>query len=573
MRVVSRICIALLVALLLQQVWAQSPVTAEATTEVNIRSDPTVDGAALSKMVVGTQYPVVGRSELFPWVLLGDPTTGQPIGWAFLDIITIRGTVESLPLSTITVTANAVPPPPTLNAIPAATTTGGLVPVAAATLTLGPGPTSTQPVLSGVTGVVNGEVNLRYGPGADFPRVGVAQAGNTFEILSTHSLSDFVQIRYENAPNRVAWVARSLIEIAGDVSRLPVISDPLTNLPTLTPTSSVVNASARPGLEGTPVPSNPAFAALGEQLAAYMLSQRFDPATERFGALFVLDLQTKEAFTFGNNIAFSGTSVNKISILARLYGTLTNPPDRTLATDIANTMICSENAATNRLLNTIGAGDEFKGAEEVTRFLSQLGLNKSFLLTPYVTDPLKPPVSPRPLPIPITEANQSKANPDLTNQLTVEEMGWLLEDIYQCGYENAGPLLQNFGGQYEPRECRQMLHVMSNNTVDALLKAGVPADTRVAHKHGWIDDTHSNAAVIFTPGGNYVVVMMVFQPEWLYFNESLPTMAEVSREIYNYYNPTVPMAAIRDGFIPETASCNFAGSPLVNDLMQIQWDQ
>jgi hypothetical protein len=70
----------------------------------------------------------------------------------------------------------------------------------------------------------------------------------------------------------------------------------------------------------------------------------------------------------------------------------------------------------------------------------------------------------------------------MTNQLTVEEMGWLLEDIYQCGYENSGPLMQSFGGQYESRECRQMLHVMSNNTVDALLKAGVPADTRVAHK-------------------------------------------------------------------------------------------
>jgi hypothetical protein len=139
-----------------------------------------------------------------------------------------------------------------------------------------------------------------------------------------------------------------------------------------------------------------------------MLSQDFDPATERFGALFVLDLQTKEAFTFGNNIAFSGTSVNKIAIMARLYGTLTNPPERSLATDIANTMICSENVATNRLLNTIGAGDEFKGAEEVTRFLNQLGLTRSFLLTPYVTDPAKPPIPPRPLPIPITGANQTK---------------------------------------------------------------------------------------------------------------------------------------------------------------------
>ena len=49
MRVVSRICIALLVALLLQQVWAQSPVTAEAAAEVNIRSDSATWGAELGK--------------------------------------------------------------------------------------------------------------------------------------------------------------------------------------------------------------------------------------------------------------------------------------------------------------------------------------------------------------------------------------------------------------------------------------------------------------------------------------------------------------------------------------------
>jgi len=563
----------LLIALLLQQVLAQSPVTAEAVNQANLRANPDVAADALGQITAGTTYPVVGRSELYPWVLLGDPITAQPIGWVFQDLLTIRGPLETLPLSTLTASAKPAPATPTLNAVPLATTVDGIAPVPPATLTLGPGPTAIQPALSGVTGVVNGEVNIRYGPGSDFPRVGVAQAGNTFEILAYHTQANWVQIRYEKAPNNVAWIAKDLIEITGNLDSLPGISDPLTNLPTLTPTPSVVNASRAPGSEGTEVPVSPAFAALGDQLWSYMLSQNFDPATDRFGALFVLDLQTQEAFTFGSDVAFSGTSVNKISILAKLYGTLTNPPERALATDIANTMICSENTATNRLLSAIGGGDDFKGAEEVTRFLSQLGLTRSFLLTPYVTDPNKPPVSPRPLPIPITTANQTKATPDLTNQITVEEMGWLLEDMYQCAYENSGPLLQSFGGTYEPRECRQMLHVMSNNTVDAMLKGGVPADTRVAHKHGWIDDTHSNAAVIFTPGGNYIMVIMLYQPDWLNFQESLPVMAEVSRQVYNYYNPTAPMTAIRPPYIPATNDCNFTGSPLVNDLMQAKWDQ
>ena len=106
-----------------------------------------------------------------------------------------------------------------------------------------------------------------------------------------------------------------------------------------------------------------------------------------------------------------------------------------------------------------------------------------------------------------------------------------------------------------------------------LLKAGVPEDTRVAHKHGWIDDTHGNAAVFFTPGGDYVIVMMLYQPTWLNYQESLPVIAEVSRQVYNYYNPDAPMAEIRDGFIPEPGSCNFAGTTLIDDLKAPIFDQ
>jgi len=88
-----------------------------------------------------------------------------------------------------------------------------------------------------------------------------------------------------------------------------------------------------------------------------------------------MDLQTGEAITFGEDAAFSATSINKIAILARLYATLPTPPTENVATDIANTMICSDNAATNRLLSIIGGGDEYQGADEVTRFTRSLGID------------------------------------------------------------------------------------------------------------------------------------------------------------------------------------------------------
>ena len=117
-----------------------------------------------------------------------------------------------------------------------------------------------------------------------------------------------------------------------------------------------------------------------------------------------------------------------------------------------------------------------------------------------------------------------------------------------------------------------MLHVMSNNTVDALLKSGAPADTRVAHKHGWIADTHGNAALFFTPGGDYVMAMLLFQPDWLNFQESLPLFGEASRRVYNHFNPEQPQASDREWFIPDANSCNTFDDSLVVDLLQAHWD-
>ena len=375
-----------------------------------------------------------------------------------------------------------------------------------------------------VTGVTTGEINIRYGPGVEYARIAFAQAGERFEILAYHTQFPWVKVRVNDTID--GWIAQGLLNIEGNIFSLTPESRTQFALPTLTPTPPQVKPSSLLG--ATQVPLSVEFQVLGNQLWNIVLDAGFDPITNRFGALFVLDLQTGEAITFGEEFAFSGTSINKIAILARLYAALEAPPRAETAADIANTMICSENVATNRLLSVVGGGDEYRGAEDVTQFLRQLGLERTFITAPYTVDLENPPVPPRPIQLPQTDADQSKALPDPSNQLTVEEMGWLLGSVYECAYNDSGALLDNFSSQYNGRECRQMLHVMSNNTVDALLKAGVPADTRVAHKHGWIPDTHGNAAVFFTLGGDYIIAMMLHQPEWLSYDESLPVIAEVS---------------------------------------------
>lgn len=569
--VLSLSIIPLLVSISFAQV-SDTGVRVEAQNTVNLRAYPGTDTDILGQMTVGVQYMLAGQHDLFPWFLIADPVTLQPIGWAFRDIVFVTGNLNNVPYVDRVVSNN----PPTATNVQVETSQGNVV--ATATQISQAINVTATPSFS-VAGTVYNEINIRYGPGVDYQRVGVAQAGDRFQVVAYHTQFPWVQIRYENSPTGLAWIAIDLLDIQGDIFSTQAISTTSFNLPTLTPTPAVVQVANGLSDSGTSVSSE--LAALGNQLFSLALNLGFDPATSRFGSLYLMDLQTGEAITYGNNVAYSGTSVNKVAILATLYGSLDAPPRELLATDIANTMICSENVATNRLLAVIGDGDEWAGATAVTDFLSLLGLDDSFILSPYIINPETPAIPPAPISAPVTNVDQSIAFPEVYNQVTVADMGLLLSAIYQCAYNESGPLIELFDpGTYEPRECRQMIHVMANNTVDGLLKTGVPADTRVAHKHGWIFDTHTNAGLFFTEGGDYVVVMALHsnlagagEERWLDFPTSLPTFSETSRQIYNYFNPDSPQLENREGFIPETNSCNFTGTPLVSDLMLPVWDE
>ena len=543
---------------------AQQPIdgiSAQAVGQANLRAEPGVDFAIVGSISAGPAYAILGRSQFFPWILIGSQETGLPLGWVYETLVTVSGDINLAPISAIRVDAGAPFVTPTALPLLSPTEQSDSYPSGAAS-------TSQPDPRFGVSGRVIGEVNIRYGPGIEYPRVGVALAGQQYDITGYHTQFPWVRIHYPSIPNQQAWIARDLLQIDGNLFNSPAISQSRFDLPPLPATPPAITVNRGTGESNNT--SNTGFQILAEHLWNFVLEAGFDRQTSRFGALFVMDLQSGASFSFGDEYAFSGTSINKIAILAALYQHLDDPPSIEVATDIANTMICSENVATNRLLSIIGGGNSFYGAEAVTDFYDRLGWSHSFITAPFTTIGTPEP-PPHPVLLPRTSADQQKANPDLTNQLTVSEIGALLAGLYDCAYRKSGALIDTFGTAFAPRECRQILHLMSNNTVDALLKAGVPADTRVAHKHGWIPDTHGNAALFFTPGRDYVIAMMLFQPSWLNFQESLPVIAEVSRRVYNYFNPERALDEIREGYIPDANSCNYAGDLLAVDLMQPVW--
>ena len=74
-----------------------------------------------------------------------------------------------------------------------------------------------------------------------------------------------------------------------------------------------------------------------------------------------------------------------------------------------------------------------------------------------------------------------------------------------------------------------------------LHEAGVPDGTRVAHKHGWVTlfgimNTLGDAAIVYTPGGNYVLVIFLYHPVQLIWDPASQLVADLSVIVYNYFN-------------------------------------
>ena len=135
----------------------------------------------------GQRWPVLARSEQFPWLLLGDEES-RPLGWVYEDLVSLNASATSLPVSTLVLSAqrNATASPP----VPAQ-----------------PNATEVAPATA-VYGSLAGTVNIRQGPGIEYARVAVGQAGERYQLSARHSLLPWVQIIDARSPGGHAWIAR-----------------------------------------------------------------------------------------------------------------------------------------------------------------------------------------------------------------------------------------------------------------------------------------------------------------------------------------------------------------------------
>ncbi len=254
-------------------------------------------------------------------------------------------------------------------------------------------------------------------------------------------------------------------------------------------------------------------------------------------SVFAKDLQTGAEININGNVAYAGMSIIKIGIMLETYRILDEPPNPEITKNLTETMTLSGNFSANLLLRRIGQGDAYQGVETFTASMRRLGLENTFMATPYDEEVVPPTI--------VTAANSRtdlNTQPDPYMQTTPADMGLLLEMIYQCS-QGGGVLQLVYPGDFDPRECQAMIdHMLGNQlsgeeNVPVLIAAGLPEGISVAHKHGWVADTRADAALVFTPGGDYVLVIYLYNPGWVDWDQTNSIMTRISQLVYAFFNP------------------------------------
>lgn len=289
-------------------------------------------------------------------------------------------------------------------------------------------------------------------------------------------------------------------------------------------------------------PSRPLFQNLEVLLRQTLTVSGFDG----LAGIYLLDLQNAQEMHFAiqtgqevdvksEDIAFTASSIIKIPIMVSAFRRMGDNTDSETLKLLSDMIDKSGNEAADWLMDRVI--DPQRGPLLVTEDMVALGLKNTFLAGYFsLGSPLLARIE--------TGANSRTdvfTDPDTYSQTTISDIGMLLEDIYQCAQRGGGALMAVFPGEITQSECQAMNTYLINNRLPVLLTAGLPEATQIAHKHGWVTlngviNTIGDAAIIYTPGGNYIMVVFLYHPTQLVWDPSSALVAELARAAYNYYN-------------------------------------
>ncbi len=251
-----------------------------------------------------------------------------------------------------------------------------------------------------------------------------------------------------------------------------------------------------------------------------------------------------ELISVNPDVAFTSSSTVKIPIMVSYfikYGS--DALSENTSNLILDMIRKSENPPADRLMTDL---DSFRGPLVVTEDMKRIGLENTFLAGYFCSAEAPCPLLQR-ISTPANQRTDVNTDPDVFNQTTPSDTGMLLADIYQCAESGGGALMAAYPQTINSEICQRMIDFLAADKIGVLIEAGVPEGTRVAHKHGWISEPSSgviknisDAAIVYTPGGNYVLVIYAYHPVQTVWEPVSTLFAQLSQTVYNFYNLPAP---------------------------------
>jgi len=269
-------------------------------------------------------------------------------------------------------------------------------------------------------------------------------------------------------------------------------------------------------------------------------------------SLYVADLSGREALSHNLHVVYSGMSLLKAGILVTAYRTWDGDPPDEIRGNIAYMISESNNAASNLVLMGIGGGeDAIAGIRAVNQTFADLGMIRTFMRQPYYVEggakwPALPPLDlPEDEDVPAAEA-AIDTHPDAMMQTRLADLVILWTALYD-GCQGRGLLLETYPDSLDAGDCCEMLDWLKTNPVRTVIGASVPPEVPIAHKHGWVGATRSDVGIVFSPGGDYLFGLFIWQDsDWIDWDVCFPLFRRLSATVYNYFTMGPPAPAPTD---------------------------
>ena len=589
--------------------------------DANVRNAPTIEADRLGAIQPGQQYPIHGRR--FEWMLIAyDPS---PNGWAWVhsSVVTITGDINTLPeidpasLPPTRATPTAI----STTASPAAVTQTSLptftplpqtptlaltpTPFTLADLETGrledPGAELARRVAAIETAYLGQPVTLIY-DGTPI-RLDPATVGFTvdqialWETVSAGLDEDF---RIVGVPLVASYNPDMLLaflqEIAAhhDTPPMPAFDNTQLTFRDGEPGRRLDIEAAQPliaaalfnpdpasrSVDLPLIPTNEASATLAgleEGLVTYFNSRGIPYRGPNMAwSVYVVDLETGAAAGVNANVLHSAASTAKIGVIASYFRSIYQPPAADMRFRLAAAVICSSNSDANQIMAAAGNGDPLAGIRYVSDTFCRARATNTLIDHPFWIGTAGEAGVPANYYDSASSATCPDANPDTAVSTVIDtgayttaaDMGLMLDGIYQCAARGAG-LAATFPGEITQDECTQMIELLRGTHFQQLTELGIPAGVDMAHKVGYGGDAVGDAGIVFSPGGDYALVIYLWDPaldndtyelsQWFIFGE-------ISRLVYNYFNRDAPLLALNT---PSNARYGGAACVLPRDPVQI----